>query len=140
MFTGLIQALGTINVIDAHHIQLSWASSHRPSEALGAKERGAESQAGAGQRKLPFDDISIGDSIAVDGICLTVTQIQTRGFTAAVSPETLRRTTLGKLLPRSIVNLEPSLRVGSKLGGHFVTGHIDGVGYFQQAVRTANAW
>ncbi|MGF1534930.1 MAG: riboflavin synthase, partial [Elainellaceae cyanobacterium] len=46
----------------------------------------------------------------------------------------------GKLLPRSIVNLEPSLRVGSKLGGHFVTGHIDGVGYFQQAVRTANAW
>ena len=84
--------------------------------------------------------MEIGDSIAVNGICLTVTQILADSFWAAVSPETLDRTILGQSRPQDVVNLESSLRVGSKIGGHFVTGHIDGVGYFRSAVQTANAW
>ncbi len=123
MFTGLVQAMGTIDAIDAQQVQLSWHSA-----------------AGRASQLAPYDDITIGDSIAVDGICLTVTQVLAQGFTAAVSPETLKRTTLGELFPRSMVNLEASLRVGSKLGGHFVTGHIDGVGYLQKAAQTAEAW
>ncbi|MGF1513259.1 MAG: riboflavin synthase [Elainellaceae cyanobacterium] len=133
MFTGLVQSLGTIDHIEAQQIQVSW---HLTS---GQTSREA-AELGKVQHTSPFKDIAIGDSIAVDGICLTVTQILTQGFTAAVSPETLKRTTLGQLFPRSIVNLEASLRVGSKLGGHFVTGHIDGVGALQKAVRTADAW
>lgn len=91
-------------------------------------------------------DLELGDSIAVDGVCLTVTQVLPDGFLAAVSPETLRRTTLGRRSQTLSsgtshqVNLEASLRVGSKLGGHFVTGHIDGVGYLEASVPTATAW
>ncbi len=87
-----------------------------------------------------LQDLALGDSVAVDGVCLTVTEILSTGFVAAVSPETLDRTVLGHYSPDHPVNLEPSLRVGSKLGGHFVTGHIDGVGYLETAVQTANAW
>ena len=87
-----------------------------------------------------WEDMTIGDSIAVDGICLTVTKILPDCFQAAVSPETLDRTRLGALPGNAIVNLESSLRVGSKIGGHFVTGHIDGVGYFQNAKQTVNSW
>lgn len=85
-------------------------------------------------------DIALGDSIAVDGICLTVESILPQGFIAAVSPETLDRTSLGKLAEGSRVNLESSLRVGSKIGGHFVTGHIDGQGVLEAAQQTSNAW
>ncbi|NET54473.1 MAG: riboflavin synthase, partial [Merismopedia sp. SIO2A8] len=84
--------------------------------------------------------MAIGDSIAVDGICLTVTKILPDSFWAAVSPETSQRTILGYRQPNAVVNLEASLRVGSKIGGHFVTGHIDGVGYLQSSTQTANAW
>lgn len=83
----------------------------------------------------------IGDSIAVDGVCLTVEEILSQGFSVAVSPETLQRTTLGhQATTEALVNLEASLRVGSKLGGHFVTGHIDGVGCLQALVPTADSW
>lgn len=82
----------------------------------------------------------IGDSVAVDGVCLTVETLLSDGFVAAASPETLRRTTLEQQLDTGYVNLETSLRVGSKLGGHFVTGHVDGVGYLQSAVQTASSW
>lgn len=86
--------------------------------------------AGGGQRLhiacgLPRDEIALGDSIAVDGVCLTVTAITGRGFTADVSPESLERTTLGEKPPGSPVNLERALRLGDRLGGHIVTGHID---------------
>lgn len=84
--------------------------------------------------------IEFGDSIAVDGVCLTVEKILTKGFIASASPETLDRTTLGKVLDNGRVNLEPSLRVGSKIGGHFVTGHVDGIGQLDKAERVANAW
>jgi riboflavin synthase len=84
-------------------------------------------------------DLAIGDSVAVDGVCLTVTEIFSQGFVAVVSPETRDRTTFGSV-PGAAVNLETSLRVGSKLGGHFVTGHIDGTGYLRDVVQTATSW
>lgn len=69
-----------------------------------------------------------GDSVAVAGTCLTVTELHTNGFTADVMPETLRRTTLGELRPGDPVNLERAVRAGGRLGGHVVQGHVDGVG------------
>lgn len=118
MFTGLIQTLGTLAPLAENQLQIICGGA-------------------AGQ--LLLQDMAIGDSVAVDGVCLTVTKILSTGFVAAASPETLDRTTLSKLAG-SAVNLEGSLRVGSKLGGHFVTGHVDGVGYLEAAVATANSW
>lgn len=78
---------------------------------------------------LVSSDAGLGDSIAVSGVCLTVTSLAGDGtFTADVMPETLRHTTLGALERGSRVNLERSLRVDSRLGGHVVQGHVDGVG------------
>ncbi|MGB3493990.1 MAG: riboflavin synthase [Elainellaceae cyanobacterium] len=119
MFTGLIQTLGKSQPWGDNQVRVSWADA---------------------SHDLLYADLALGDSVAVDGICLTVTEILTDGFIAAVSPETQDRTTLGRSPQASVVNLEGSLRVGSKLGGHFVTGHIDGVGYLQSSVRTENAW
>jgi riboflavin synthase len=113
MFTGLIQAIASLRDLGNGRVQII----HAP-EAI-------------------VKDLELGDSVAVDGICLTVTAIQPSGFTAAVSPETLSS---GESGGEMRVNLEPSLRAGSKLGGHFVTGHIDGVGYLEAAVQTANSW
>ncbi len=76
----------------------------------------------------PLPRLALGESIAVDGACLTVTAKQGRRFRVDVSPETLRRTTLGKLAQDARVNLERALRVGDRLGGHVVLGHVDGVG------------
>ncbi|MFO1464803.1 MAG: riboflavin synthase [bacterium] len=70
----------------------------------------------------------VGDSIAVDGCCLTATRLQGRVFSADISPETLRVTTLGKLRKGDRVNVERPLRMGDRLGGHMVQGHVDGVG------------
>ena len=85
-------------------------------------------------------DIALGDSIAVDGVCLTVATILPQGFMVTASPETLSRSTLGHLSPQHPVNLESSLRVGSKIGGHFVTGHVDGQGYVSDISQTDSAW
>lgn len=120
MFTGLIQALGTVQTLGANELQISCASE---------------------DCKAILHDLAIGDSVAVDGICLTVVEILNRGFVAIASPETLRRTTLGlQLQAEARVNLETSLRAGSKLGGHFVTGHVDGIGCLQESVQTASSW
>ena len=119
MFTGLIQTIGTLYHTDTSHLQIR------------CQEEG---------HLRIMADIALGDSIAVDGICLTVESILPQGFIAAVSPETLDRTSLGKLADGSRVNLESSLRVGSKIGGHFVTGHIDGQGILEAASETSNAW
>ena len=73
-------------------------------------------------------DLAVGHSIAVNGVCLTVIQREATTFTTDLSPETLTRTTLGELKPPERVNLELPLKVGDYLGGHFVTGHVDGVG------------
>ncbi|HEY9626631.1 MAG TPA: riboflavin synthase [Coleofasciculaceae cyanobacterium] len=116
MFTGLIRAVGTVHVQGENLLHItSGAIAH-------------------------LGDLELGDSVSVDGICLTVTSLLPKGFTADVSPETLSRTTLGEDSENACVNLEPSLKVGSKLGGHFVTGHIDGIGYLESAVQAENAW
>jgi len=119
VFTGLIQTIGTLYQGGTSHLHIRCQ--------------------GEGHTGL-MTDIALGDSIAVDGICLTVESILPQGFIAAVSPETLDRTSLGKLADGSRVNLESSLRVGSKIGGHFVTGHIDGQGMLDAAHETSNAW
>ena len=77
---------------------------------------------------IDLSEVSIGDSIAVNGACLTVTAKTAKTFTADVSAESLARTTLGNLQPGGRVNLEKSLRVGGFLGGHFVLGHVDAKG------------
>ena len=99
MFTGIVQAVGRI-----------------------AREQPLE----VDSRSLDLSDVSIGDSICVQGVCLTVTGLTERGFTADVSSET-RRVTAG-LHARADVNLEKSLTLAGKLGGHLVAGHVDGVG------------
>ena len=90
---------------------------------------------------LILTDLTIGDSVAVDGACLTVEEILPQGFIVTVSPETIDRTTIGqKDRTSSYVNLETSLRVGGKIGGHFVTGHIDGIGRLVSSKSTATSW
>lgn len=81
---------------------------------------------------LDLGDVRIGDSIAVSGACLTVTALNGGGFTADVSAETLARTTLSKAAAGVRVNLEKALRLGDRLGGHIVLGHVDGVGTIRE--------
>lgn len=120
MFTGLVQALGTI-------------------KDLGSDLYAIEMETSA--QSIICQDLEIGDSVAVDGICLTVETILPRGFTATASPETLQRTTLAKnTMKQKKVNLETSLRVGSKIGGHFVSGHVDGVGCLVESVNCQQSW
>lgn len=88
---------------------------------------------------IPANELQLGESIAVNGACLTVVEFGDGYFVADVSPETLERTTLGRLLPRSMVNLERALRLGDRLGGHLVSGHIDTVGEVVTRRRDANA-
>jgi riboflavin synthase len=78
-------------------------------------------------------DVAVGDSVAIDGCCLTVTSVEGDRMRFDAVPETLRRTTLGGLGPGSTVNLEPALRAGDRMGGHLVQGHVDGVGELVQA-------
>ncbi|MBT9313874.1 riboflavin synthase [Leptothoe spongobia] len=118
MFTGLIQALGKLQTLDNDRLQVTCLE---PCDVI-------------------MTDIELGDSIAVDGVCLTVGTILPQGFIATASPETLVRSTLGKTPINRPVNLEASLRVGSKIGGHFVTGHVDGQGYLSDIVQTDSAW
>ncbi len=84
------------------------------------------------------DDLSIGDSIAVNGACLTVTVIGGSGFTVQAVEETLTRTTLGTLKRGSSVNLERALRLGDRLGGHLVQGHVDGTGQVVSIRKTGD--
>lgn len=118
MFTGLVQTVGHLAILSPEQVRISG------------------SRVG-----MVLQDLAIGDSVAVDGVCLTVAEILSDGFVADVSPETVSRTTLERSAGGAkVVNLETSLRVGSKLGGHFVTGHVDGIGTFESAVPTATSW
>ena len=87
-----------------------------------------------------FFDFAIGDSIAVDGICLTVKEIFQRKFTVDVSEETLEKTTLGLKSKNQFVNLEPALRISDRLGGHIVSGHIDGLGEIINIEKLEKSW
>jgi len=88
---------------------------------------------------MNLDDIKIGDSIAVNGACLTITDKSVTGFSADVSSETLARTSLKFLKSGDTVNLEKSLRLNSFLGGHLVLGHVDGIGKIQEKANRANS-
>ena len=88
-----------------------------------------------------FFEITIGDSIAVDGICLTVKEIFQKKFTVDVSEETFRKTTLGlNSNVNQIVNLEPALRISDRLGGHIVSGHVDGIGIVESIEKLEKSW
>lgn len=106
MFTGIIQGLGVIKEIE---------------------KRGGSGRI-AIESNLDIKDVKPGDSIAVDGVCLTIVDIQANSFRADLSEETVKSTTLGGMKRGNKVNLEKALRVGDPIGGHIVTGHIDGTG------------
>jgi len=91
------------------------------------------------ESKLPHQELTLGDSIAVDGVCLTITSLMGKEFIADVSPETLKRTTLGAKRKNSMVNLERALRLSDRLGGHIVTGHIDGTAVIKSITPVSNA-
>ncbi|MBW8850684.1 MAG: riboflavin synthase [Xanthomonadales bacterium] len=107
MFTGLIQAVGTL--------------SHRESRSGDARLR-------IGVGGLPFGDVALGESIAVNGVCLTVIEFDASSFGVDASTETLALTTLGGLAIGAPVNLERAMLPTDRLGGHLVSGHVDGVG------------
>lgn len=109
MFTGIVRELGTVQEVEGGDAGLR-LSVHLPSTA---------SEAG------------IGDSIALDGVCLTVEAIDGASLVFHAVPETLSRTSLGRLRVGDEVNVEPALRAGEPLGGHIVQGHVDGVGRVQ---------
>jgi riboflavin synthase len=77
---------------------------------------------------ITFDDLTIGDSVSVNGVCLTVTTFSKENFTAIVVPETLRLTNLGHLTVNDPVNLERALRASDRIGGHYLQGHVEGIG------------
>ena len=119
MFTGLIQAVGRIAQIEK-----------------GEQDIRLRIETG----KLPLEDVALGDSIATSGVCLTVTELPGDGYWADVSPETLSLTTLGTKGIGDLVNLETSLTLNTPLGGHLVSGHVDGVGQIETIIEDARFW
>jgi riboflavin synthase len=105
-------------------------------ERLERRDRGARLTL---TTRRPLPRLALGESIAVNGACLTVVAPRGRRFSVDVSPETLRRTTLGTLAAGARVNLERALRMGDRLGGHIVLGHVDGVGRVR-AIRPEGEW
>ena len=99
-------------------------------EAVGTVARAARTPAGLGLRVRSrlAAELAAGDSIAVNGVCLTAVEVDADGFTADVSPESARVTTLGAVAAGMLVNLERPLRADGRVGGHFVLGHVDGTG------------
>jgi riboflavin synthase len=104
MFTGLVEARGTVRSVTP--------------QGTGRVLHVA----------APFSDLALGDSVACDGVCLTVDVLESGGFRVTAGEETLRRTTFGAVGPGTSLHLERALRVGDRLGGHIVQGHVDGVG------------
>ncbi|WP_029934349.1 riboflavin synthase [Thiomicrospira pelophila] len=119
MFTGIIQAQGQIRRIETR--QGDW----RLSVDVG---------------DLDMSDVQLGDSIATNGVCLTAIEFDQTSFVADVSAETLKVTTLGHLKTGSKVNLEKALRLQDRLGGHLVSGHVDGVGTVKSIEADARSW
>ena len=85
-----------------------------------------------------YNDLTLGESIAINGVCLTVKDIKGKIVSFDVSGETLKKSTLGRLRNTEKVNIERSLRVGDRLGGHFVTGHVDGIGAIKEKKQSAD--
>jgi len=117
MFTGIIEELGKVKRI----------------------QRGSKSIVLTIEATKVLEDVRLGDSIATNGVCLTVTSFKQDEFTVDVMPETMRHSSLGELKVASEVNLERALRLGDRLGGHLVSGHIDGLGIIKAKRREDNA-
>jgi riboflavin synthase len=113
MFTGLVQKLGRVAHVEPDGHGGQTLHIHEPELA---------------------PQLVLGESISVNGVCLTVTKFSQEQFTFQAGPETLNRTNLGQLQPGAVVNLERALRLGDALGGHFVTGHVDAVGTIQERI------
>jgi riboflavin synthase len=116
MFTGIIEHVGRVVS------RVSHGGGARLAVAIGPLASGT----------------AIGDSIAIDGACMTVTSLASDTVTVDCSSESLARTTLGSLAPGSAVNLERALRMGDRLGGHLVSGHVDGIGAVASRIRQAD--
>jgi len=119
MFTGIVQAIGTVSAV---------------------QERGGDVELDIASDPLSLRGVKIGDSIAVSGVCLTITRLGNTGFAADVSRETLAHSTLGSLERGYAVNLEFALRAGDPLGGHLVSGHVDGVGTLTARREDGRSW
>ena len=119
MFTGIIQAVG---------------------EVAAMQPSGGDLRLRIHSGKLDLGDVALGDSICTNGTCLTVIELPGDGYWADVSVETLNFTTLGDLKPGSRVNLEKALTPASRLGGHIVSGHVDGVGEVVSLQEDARSW
>jgi riboflavin synthase len=119
MFTGIIQSVGEVRRLEP---------------------RGGDVRITIGTGKLPLSQAALGDSIAVNRVCLTAVTLAADAFAADVSRETLALTTLGDLTPGSPVNLEPALTLATPLGGHLVSGHVDGVGRVLERQEDARSW
>jgi len=118
MFTGLIEDLGTLRDI----------------------QTGVDQAVITVGTSLPMAELTLGESIAINGVCLTVIRFADGEFSADVSPETLDCTTLGRLAAGARVNLERALRLSDRLGGHLVTGHVDGLARIVERRQEGNAW
>jgi riboflavin synthase len=118
MFTGLIQDIGEVQLF----------------------QRKTGGGALTISTQLELRSMKIGDSISVDGVCLTVAKLSDRTFTVEVSPETLRRTTLGSAKNGQPVNLELALKMSDFLGGHLVSGHVDGTGEIEEVAAEGNSF
>ena len=117
MFTGIVEEMGVLKSI----------------------RKGAHSAILEIQAKVVLEDIHLGDSIAVNGVCLTATSFSPTGFTADVMHETLNRSSLASLRPGHRVNLERAMAANGRFGGHIVAGHVDGVGTVQRIEKDDNA-
>lgn len=117
MFTGLVQDVGTVVQVASGGMLDVWLKTD-----------------------LPVSDFKLGESIACDGVCLTVAEVQNSAFRVQASPETLRRTTLGTWRAGRQVNLERALCMGDRLGGHWVLGHVDEVAYLLTQWSEGDAW
>lgn len=119
MFTGIVEQLGTVAAVDRED------TGGRTLEIRSAYEP---------------ESLEIGESIAVDGVCLTVSKLGAEEFEVDLSPETLQRSTLSEVSAGEHLHLERALRVGDRLGGHFVQGHVDGVGEVSSQRREGDGW
>ena len=119
VFTGIVKATGTLQTLEP---------------------RGGDLRLEIVSDVLDFAGANLGDSIAVNGVCLTAVELGAAGFAADASRETMSLTTLGDLRPGSRVNLEPALTLGTPLGGHLVSGHVDGIGEVLSVREEARSW
>jgi riboflavin synthase len=125
MFTGIVAAIGQIERIET--LTAVGQDAHNTGLRLHVTSGG-----------LDLSDVKLGDSIAIQGACMTVTTLQSQGFTVDVSKESLNRTVgLAGLRP---VNLEKSMRMGDAIGGHLVSGHVDGLGHVVQFESVGESW